>query len=220
MRKLLALILSFLSCFPLAVISNAQGPGALQLGTPIELTLGPGQVHEFTVKAEENSFVQVVVNQRGIDVIVKVFSPNNKSLGEFDSPNGNEGPENVSFVAVAAGSYRISVGPLDPTATPEGRYEIKLLELRQATDQELKTGKNQEVVKAKGLALLAEIEGLIPQIKSPHNRIKTQLEVAQILWETDEKRASKYLSDVSNLYQRRQALTTTRDLSSDKQGQG
>src|SRR5215217_4423204 len=191
MRKLTALILGFLTSS--AIAANAQGPATLQLGMPIERTLGLGQVHEFTIKAEENNFVQVVVDQRGIDVIVRVFSPVGKSLGEFDSPNGADGPENVSFVATAPGTYRVSVGPLDPNNTTEGRYQIRLLELRQATDQELKTSKNQEVTKAKGLALLAEIEGLIPQIKSPQTRIKTQLEMAQLLWESNEKRASKYL---------------------------
>src|SRR5215208_1194287 len=192
MGKLPALILvSFFTCF--TITANAQSQ--LQLGTPIERTLGPGQVHEFTVKVEENNFVQVVVDQRGIDVTVKVISPANKSLGDFDSPNGSDGPESISFLAVAAGSYRISVAPLDPGGAPEGRYEIKLLELRRATEQELKSSKNLEVVKAKGLALLSEIEGLVPQIKSPQNRIKTQLEVAQLLWESDEKRASKHVTE-------------------------
>ena len=193
MGKLLALIfISF--CF--ATIINAQYPAQVQLsGTPIERALRPGQVHEFTVKLEENSYVQVAVEQRGIDVIVKVFSPAGKSLGEFDSPTGDEGIESVSFVGVAAGTYRLTVGPLDPTDPTEGRYQIKVLELRQATEQELKISKNQEVVKAKGLALLADIDELISQIKSPHTRIRAQMQAAQILWDSDEKRASKYLSD-------------------------
>ena len=206
MGKLSALILvSFFTCF--TITANAQYPASAQLGTtPIERTLGPGQGHEFTIKVEENNFVQFVVDQRGIDVIVRVFSPAGKSLGEFDSPNGNEGPDNVSFVAVPAGSYSILVAPLDPANAVEGRYEIKLLEVRQATDQELKTGKNRELAKAKGLTLLAEIEGLIPQVKSPQTRIRTQLEVAQLLWESDEKRASKYLTDAITAF--KEYLTT------------
>ncbi|HSL55938.1 MAG TPA: hypothetical protein VK868_16145, partial [Pyrinomonadaceae bacterium] len=64
--------------------------------TPVERTLKPGQSQEFTLQLEENTFVQLVVEQRGIDVIVKVFSPGGKSIGEYDSPNGNDGPEHVS----------------------------------------------------------------------------------------------------------------------------
>jgi hypothetical protein len=194
MGKLRALILvSFLICSPLATAQNA--PNALQLGTTLERQLGPGQVHEFTLTLEENSYVQFVVEQRGIDVIVKVLSPAGKVLGEYDSPNGGEGPEHVSFVAGAAGTYRISVAPLDLADTTTGGYQIKILELRPANDQELKSSKNLEVVKAKGIALLAEIEDVIPQIKSPHTRIGSQLWAAKLLWDIDEKRASKYLSD-------------------------
>ena len=194
MGKLPALILvSLFTCF--AINANAQAPTTLQVGTPIERALGPGQVHEFTVKLEENTYIQVSVEQRGIDVIVKTFSPANKSLGEFDSPTGTEGSENVSFVAATAGVYRLTVGPLDPNDGTEGRYQIKILELRHATDQELKASKNQETVKAKGLALLTEVEGLISEIKSPQTRIRSQLQAAQLLRESDEKRASKYLAD-------------------------
>jgi uncharacterized protein YpiB (UPF0302 family) len=167
----------------------------LQPGTPIERTIGPGQVHEFTVNMEENSYIQLVVEQHGIDVVVKVSSPAGKMLGEYDTPNGAEGPEHVSFVAAAAGAYRITISPLDSQDQSTGHYEIKVLELREATDQELKSNKNLEVAKAKGIALLTEIESTIPQIKSPRTRIEAQLKAAELLWEVDEKRAAKFMAD-------------------------
>jgi hypothetical protein len=191
MSKLPALTLAFvLVCIPLAAQTTQ-----LQSGTPIERTLAPGQVHTFTVDLQESTYIQVVVEQRGIDVVVTVSSPTGNSLGEFDSPNGDDGPENVAFVAVTAGTYQISVHPFGPDNTPQGRYEIKIVELRQATEQELKTTQNLDVVKEKGLALMNDLEGLIPQIKSPQTRIRAQLQAAEILWDLDEKRASKYLSD-------------------------
>jgi hypothetical protein len=193
MGKIPTLILAFLLIS--AVTANTQTITTLQPGTPIERTLGPAQVHTFTVDLQENTYVQLVVEQRGIDVMVKVGSPSGKSLGEFDSPNGNDGPENVAFVALAAGSYSITVQPLDQNAAKEGRYEIKILEQRQATEQEVKTSQNVDVVKAKGLALLNDIDDIIAQIKSPPTRIRAQLQAAELLWESDEKRASKYLTD-------------------------
>jgi len=197
MRKLRALIL--VSCFigsPLAIIAQ-KGTGTLQLGTPVERQLGPGQIHEFTVTLEENNLIQLVVEQQGIDVIVKVFSPSGKPIGEYDSPNGNEGSEHVSFVSTAAGSYRISVSALDPWDTSTGRFHIKLLEVRAANDQELNASKNLRVVKARGLALVKDIEEIVPQIKSPYNRIKMQLAAGNMLWETDEKLAAKFFSDAT-----------------------
>ena len=195
MHKLRALfLLSLATCVFLT--ANAQSP-ALQVGTPIERTLGTGQSQEFTLTLAENNFAQLVVEQHGIDVIVRVLSPDGKALGEFDSPNGNDGPEHVSFVGASAGAYRINVSPLNPADPSTGRFEIKVLEVRQANEQELKASKNQEVVKAKGIALLVEMDGLIAQIKSPLTRIKAQLQAAQLLGSSDEKRASKYFADAT-----------------------
>ncbi|HEY2961801.1 MAG TPA: pre-peptidase C-terminal domain-containing protein, partial [Pyrinomonadaceae bacterium] len=153
------------------------------------------ETHTFTVTLEENQFVQLVVEQRGIDVVIRVSSPAGKSLGDFDSPNGDNGPEDISFVAITPGVYRIAVTPLDQGEPDSGKYQIKIIELRAATEQEIKNSKNLEVVKAKGIALLSEIEELIPEIHSPQTRIRAQLQSAQLLWESDEKRASKYLND-------------------------
>jgi len=199
MLRLRALLAAFfLVCCLQTASLKAQYPGeqSLRPGTSIECELGPNQTQSFTVSVAENQFVQLVVNQHGIDVVVRVTSPDGKSLGEFDSPNGDSGPENVSFVGVAPGAYHITVTPLSQEGNiPIGKFEIRIVELRQATDQELNASKNLETIKAKGIDLLGQIEGLIPEIHSAQTRIQTQLQLSQMLWKTDEKRAAKYLND-------------------------
>src|SRR5215467_3134247 len=113
LRALLAA--SFCTCFLLTVTATAQYPNeqSLQPGTPIERQISTGQTHQYSVTLEENQLIELVVEQRGIDVAVTVASPAGKSLGNFDSPNGDSGPENVSFVATVAGMYRIRVTPLN-----------------------------------------------------------------------------------------------------------
>src|SRR5690349_12561868 len=177
------LLLPFLICVSLT--AHAQGPTQLRPNATVERTLAPGQTHEFTVTLEENTFIQLVVEQKGIDVVVKVFSPEGKPLGEFDSPNGNDGPENVSFVGTAAGTYRVTISPLDAANSTSGGYQIKILELRKATEEEIKTGQNLQVVKAKGVALLLDLEETIAQIQSPFTRINAQLLAAELLWEPE-----------------------------------
>ena len=196
MCKPRVLILPLVICAFLT--ANAQGPTTLQLGVPVERPLGPNQVQEFTVNLEENTLIQFVVQQRGIDVLVKVGSPAGKGVGEFDSPNGNDGPEHVSFVAVSTGAYHITVTPLDPNDPSTGRFEIKILELREATEQEIKASKYLEGAKAKGIALLAELDGLIGEIKSPFTRIKAQIQAAQLIWSSDDKRGARYFTDATN----------------------
>jgi CHAT domain-containing protein/tetratricopeptide (TPR) repeat protein len=77
----------------------------------------------------------VVAEQKGIDVVVRLFGPDGKLVVEVDSPNGLWGPEPVSTVAESAGEYKLEVRSLDGKAAP-GRYEIKVEELREATAQD------------------------------------------------------------------------------------
>ena len=86
----------------------------------------------------------------------------------------------MSFVAAAAGTYRITISPLRTDDETTGRYEIKVIELRKATDEESRQTESREA-KAKGIALLAEIETTIAEIKSPLNRIQAQLKAAELL---------------------------------------
>jgi len=169
---------------------------SLQPGITIQRNLAGGQSQRFTITLEQDQFLQFVVDQHGIDVIVRVFSPEGKSLGEFDSPNGTEGPENVSVICATSGIYRIEVAPLGQFENvAPGRFEIKIVELRRATDQELQAGKNQEILKAEGLALLTELEDSFSQIHLPQTRVRAQLQAAQLLWPSDEKLATKLAGD-------------------------
>jgi hypothetical protein len=173
--------------------ASAQvGPTSLQPGTPIERALAAGQSHSYTINLEQDQFLQLVVDQRGIDVVVRVFSPAGRRLSEVDTPNGTGGPEDVTVIAEAAGVYRIEVTPLDPTPPP-GRYEIKIVELRKATEEELQSGKNQEVLKGKGLALLSEATQILPQLHRPQTRAGFQIRAANLLWGSDEKLATKLM---------------------------
>src|SRR5437660_2253572 len=183
----------------LSLLSGVQdakgqaGAASLQLGTPIERTRAAGQSHRYTIKLEQDQIAQLVVDQRGIDVIVRVFSPGGRRLGEFDTPNGIEGPENATVIAPIAGAHSLQAAPLSGYENPAGRYEIKVVGLRKATDQELQSIKNQDVIKAKGLALLTEATQSLPQLRRPQTRAGFQIKAAQLLWTSDEKRASKLM---------------------------
>ena len=193
MRIRALILLPFLVCSSFTV-TKAQSSGTLQLGVPIERTLGSDQVHEFTVNSKANSFVQLVVEQKGIDVVVKISSPDGKELARCDTPNGADGLEQVSFLATESGKYRIAISPLNKDAA-SGRYQIKLIEAREATEEEIEASKNREAAKAKGIALLLELREPISQIRSANTRINAQLTAASLLKETDEKAASKFLLD-------------------------
>jgi erythromycin esterase len=77
--------------------------------------------------------VHAVVDQKGVDVAVRVLAPDGAQVLDVDSPNGTEGPEVVEFQAKADGVYRIEVRSLDPQAK-EGRYSASLREILSASE--------------------------------------------------------------------------------------
>lgn len=104
----------------------------LEPGKPIEREMAGGEVHNYRVIITAGQYLYVVVDQRGIDVVVSLFGPDGKKLIEVDSPNGTLGPEPVSWVAEVTGSYKLEVRSPEKGVAP-GRYEAKIEELREAT---------------------------------------------------------------------------------------
>src|SRR4029077_14338858 len=88
------------TCPSFAYANGLQtSPTSLLKGNPIERKIKLGQIQSFGVTLDRDEYLKLIVDQRGIDVVINVASPEGKSIGRFDSPNGSEGPEDVSFVS-------------------------------------------------------------------------------------------------------------------------
>ncbi len=111
---------------------SAQESSSLELGKPIQRELSGGQSHSYKITMISGQYLHVVVDQRGIDVAVALFTPDGKKISEVDSEHIVEGSETVSTIAEAPGAYLIEVRSPEKTAKT-GRYEIKVEELRAAT---------------------------------------------------------------------------------------
>jgi len=130
--QLIVTLLIF-SAVALAQPANPGAPIALENGKPVEREIKTGESHSYTIRLETGQFLDAAVNQRGIDLVVRVFAPDGGKIAEVDSPNGTEGDEPVKLEAKTAGTYRIDVIPLaDGGNTPSGRYEIRIKELLSA----------------------------------------------------------------------------------------
>ncbi|HYV06402.1 MAG TPA: CHAT domain-containing tetratricopeptide repeat protein [Blastocatellia bacterium] len=118
--------------------SQTQGnkdAAVLELGKPVERELAGGEIQVFRIQLTANQYVKLVAEQKGIDVIVSLFGPEGEKIVEVDSPNGTQGPEPVTLIAIASGSYRLEVSSPDKSAK-SGRYEVKIADLRNATEQD------------------------------------------------------------------------------------
>lgn len=126
-------------CILIPLLVHAQSaPDAVVLlsGKTVELDMKGGELHAYRCQAESGQVIDIIVDQKGIDVALVLIGPDGEKLTEIDSPNGSKGPEPIAWMAKTAGNYRLEVRSPAPDASP-GRYEIKL-EIR-APNQKDKT---------------------------------------------------------------------------------
>jgi CHAT domain-containing protein/predicted negative regulator of RcsB-dependent stress response len=114
---------------------SAQESISLEPDKPIERELSGGQSHSYKITAISGQYLHIVVEQRGIDVAVALFTPHGKKICEADSVRAAVGAETVSAIAEAAGVYRIEARSPEIMAKT-GRYEIKIEELKEATAED------------------------------------------------------------------------------------
>jgi len=195
MRLITALFLTFSITLSLQPDIKSQTQVVeLRTGQTIERTLKSGESHNFTVSLQENWILQLAVQQTGIDVVIRISSPEGRTR-DFDSPTGDQGVENVSYIATSAGQYAVSVSPLVHSGTESfsGRYELKVLDCRAATSDEVNLSKNIEANAAKGKALLKELIENVAQLKASPTKIGFQLRIASLLETIDTKLAKEMM---------------------------
>jgi CHAT domain-containing protein/Tfp pilus assembly protein PilF len=109
---------------------------SLELREPIEKELAAGEVHSYSARVTAGQVLDLVVEQRGVDVVVNVSAPDGKKVTEVDSPNGADGPELVLLAVEATGNYIVQVRALENGAS--GRYAITFNDRRPPTDRDRK----------------------------------------------------------------------------------
>jgi CHAT domain-containing protein/Tfp pilus assembly protein PilF len=107
----------------------------LEAGQPIRRELAEGQQHNYRIGLSADQFLKAAVEQAGIDVVVQVSGPGGAQIAQFDSEPRTRGQESVSLVAETAGEYQLIVRPRFKRV-PAGSYEIRLEELRAATEND------------------------------------------------------------------------------------
>ncbi len=124
-------LLTFLPLIPSLGWAQQPTPQRLEKDRPIERTIGGAASHSYALRLKKGQFCYTEIDQRGVDVVVRVFAPNGTRLQEIDSPNGTQGPEPMTLIADSTGDYRIEVSPLEPNA-PVGHYVVSVIALRPA----------------------------------------------------------------------------------------
>ena len=153
--------------------ASTQNVQTLEPGHPVEKRIAGGESHSYSVGMIAGQFLRAVIDQRGIDVTVTLSAPDGKELLVIDSPNGEEGPEPISWIAEVSGNYRIEVRPGDKQAKA-GRYEARIDAIRVATEAD----RTRVAAERRG----AEAEALLQGDLASKRQALTKFEEALGLW--------------------------------------
>src|SRR5262245_31787885 len=73
------------------VTRSAQENDSLEPGKPIERELSGGQSHSYKIAMVSGQYLQIAIEQRGIDVAVALFTPDGKKIVDLDNDRTIEG---------------------------------------------------------------------------------------------------------------------------------
>ena len=146
-----------------ATVSPATHPAPVRPAARV-LRLAPGVLDEVPLKGGEEraylldlaagQYAGLVVDQQGIDVMVRLRASDGRVVAGIDSFNGIIGPELLPVVAETGGRFRLEIASGDPGA-PAGRYVLRLEELRPATARDRARVEAEQVLAA-GVRLYQE----------------------------------------------------------------
>jgi tetratricopeptide (TPR) repeat protein len=116
-------------------IQTSKDEPSLELNKEVERELAGGQSHSYQIALVAGQYLYVVVDQRGIDVLVRLFAPGDRRVKEVDSPNGTQGPEPVEVIAEVTGSYRLEISA-PQKGVPPAHYAVRIEALRVPSDRD------------------------------------------------------------------------------------
>lgn len=117
-------------------VSGQNPPEAtiLELNNPLTREIAGGENHSYRLTLSANQYAKVTVEQRGIDLAVRLESESGKII-ETDFDPRKTGIETVEFTANDAESFTITVRARQKNAE-KGFYQIKIEEIRAASEKD------------------------------------------------------------------------------------
>lgn len=154
--------------FIIGQTANVNGIYSLPANKIVERQLSGGDTQSFKIRVKADEFLQIKVERKGIDVIVKLVNANQKLLQEANALNSTLGFENLIWIAKEASELEIQIVSKDKQA-PRGIYSI-FWTTRTPTENDRKAVKAEilfgEALQALGNESTAEIKkASIPQFE-------------------------------------------------------
>ena len=108
---------------------------AIGPGQSIERELAGGQPHEFLVSVPPGSYLNLTVNQLGVDVVLTIYRNDSEKVIEIDKANGTRGKERLSLIPDGASHYRLHIRTREEKPVA-GRYVVEITEVHPVTSRD------------------------------------------------------------------------------------
>jgi len=114
----------------LSLFAAVSASTATQLGrgSMVEASLTAGGSAEYALQLRRGESADIIVHQRGADVVVDVRNPQGVLLDSIDGPTGRQGDEHIEIFAGESGKYLLTVRGFD--ARGEGKYIVEVRAIR------------------------------------------------------------------------------------------
>jgi CHAT domain-containing protein/Tfp pilus assembly protein PilF len=116
---------------PLA--AHRQEVTVLEAKAVVERRLGRGEEHRYELPLKAGECATVIVEQRGVDVVVHTRDADARVIADFQDEIGGGGRQEVGLVADSDGTYGVVLDAARGTVAP-GHYAIRIESRRAATD--------------------------------------------------------------------------------------
>lgn len=118
------------------VFSALAQTTSLAVSQPIERALSAGEVHQFKLELMPEQYAQLTLRpmqMTGFDLFAEVLNSDGASLVTTANTHAGGRSRTLALIAPTAGNYQINVRASALSSIQTGNYEIKLSELRFAT---------------------------------------------------------------------------------------
>jgi CHAT domain-containing protein len=91
----------------------------------------PGETHRYEIELRSGQYLQLMVEQRGVDVVQTLLDPDGHTVLETDSPSGRDGPDPLAVIAPVTGIYSLKLSRTGSFTRPPMRYELRVEAVRE-----------------------------------------------------------------------------------------
>jgi CHAT domain-containing protein/tetratricopeptide (TPR) repeat protein len=138
MAAALPIVATAFGAAALVAVASVAGPDAavpsptrLTVGEVVEHEMAPGDTHRYEIELRAGEYLQVQVEQRGVDVMQTLIAPDGETVLRTDTPCGDSGPEPLAVVAAVAGAYQLNVDVVEGARQRPASYELRVEAVRE-----------------------------------------------------------------------------------------